>query len=250
MKTLKVLSALLSYPTENLRAARAELTDVIERESVLPKVERKALHNLMEDIASGDLMDLQERYLLLFDRTRSLSLHLFEHVYGESRDRGQAMVDLIKLYEDGGYTPVISELPDFLPLFLEYASTREPAEAIDLLGQPAHIFAALRERLRKRSSPYEAVFASLVALSKTKPDASMIARLLAEPDPEPDDLEALDAAWAEEEVLFGPGAAADNCGKDSLAAKIRQARRPAPGLDVTPSRPIVTHSGNAARPGA
>lgn len=249
MKTLKVLSSLLSYPTEELRAARAELADVMERESVLPKIERMALLKLLDDIASGDLMDLQERYLLLFDRTRSLSLHLFEHVYGESRDRGQAMVDLIKLYEDGGYTPVISELPDFLPLFLEFASTRTPAEAIELLGQPAHIFAALRERLRKRNSTYESVFASLVALSKVKPDAGMIARLLAEPDPEPDDLEALDVAWAEEEVLFGPGAAADNCGKDSLAAKIRQARRPAPGLDSTPSRPIVTHSGTAARPG-
>ncbi len=106
---------------------------------------------------------LQERYVLLFDRTRSLSLHLFEHVHGESRDRGQAMVDLIKVYEDGGYSPTASELPDFLPLFLEFASTRRPAEAIELIGQPAHVFAALGERLRKRKSPYTAVFAALIA---------------------------------------------------------------------------------------
>ena len=81
----------------------------------------------------------------------------------------------------------------------------------------------------------------------------MIARLLAEPDPEPDDLEALDAAWAEEEVLFGPGAAADACGKDGLSAKLRQARRPAPGLETAPGsgpRTSFTYAGNATRPGA
>ena len=113
MKTLKVLSALLSYPTEELLAARDELIGVLEREAVLPRAERRALALLIDDIAAGDLMDMQERYILLFDRTRALSLHLFEHVHGESRDRGQAMVDLIKVYEDGGYkvvevTPVMS----------------------------------------------------------------------------------------------------------------------------------------------
>ncbi len=253
MKTLKVLSALLSYPTQELLAARGELIEVIEREGVLPGTERAAVKRLIDGLADGDLMDLQERYILLFDRTRALSLHLFEHVHGESRDRGQAMVDLIKVYEDGGYTPTVTELPDFLPLFLEYAATRSPAEAVELIGQPAHVFAALRERLRKRSSPYEAVFAALGKLSKVKPDAAMIARLLAEPDPEPDDLEALDAAWAEEEVLFGPGAAAEDCGKDTLSAKLRQARRPAPGLEPVPGarpRTQITYSGVSPRTGA
>jgi nitrate reductase delta subunit len=252
MKTLKVLSALLCYPSEELLAARDELLGVLEREAVLPAAERRALALLIDDIASGDLMDMQERYILLFDRTRALSLHLFEHVHGESRDRGQAMVDLIKVYEDGGYTPTVTELPDFLPLFLEYAATRPAAEAIELIGQPGHVFAALRERLRKRSSPYEAVFSALARLSQARPDAAMIERLLAEPDPEPDDLEALDAAWAEEEVLFGPGAAED-CGKDTLSAKLRQARRPAPGLEPAPAagpRMTVTHSGIATRTGA
>ena len=82
---------------------------------------------MIDDLAGGDLYDLQERYVLLFDRTRSLSLHLFEHVHGESRDRGQAMVDLLKLYEEGGFTPTATELPDFLPLFLEYAVDARPA---------------------------------------------------------------------------------------------------------------------------
>ncbi len=253
MKTFKVLSALLSYPTAELVAAGDELKTVLNAEAVLPKSAITEIAGLIDDLASGDLLDVQERYILLFDRTRSLSLHLFEHVHGESRDRGQAMVDLIKLYEDGGYTPTISELPDFLPLFLEYASTLKPDAAIELVSQPAHVFAALLERLKKRQSPYGSVFAALVGLSESKPDKAILARLLAEPDPEPDDLEALDAAWAEEEVLFGPGAAAEDCGIDSLAAKLRQVRRPAPGMPPSPAdahKPVITHSGTAANSGA
>ncbi len=253
MKTLKVLSALLSYPTADLIAATGELASVLDRERLLPKTERSALQVLIDDLAACDLLDAQERYILLFDRTRSLSLHLFEHVHGESRDRGQAMVDLIKVYEDGGYTPTTKELPDFLPLFLEFASTRSPAEALALIGQPAHVFAALRERLKKRTSPYQAPFSCLVRLADAKPDAETLARLLAEPDPEPDDLEALDAAWEDEEVLFGPGAASDACGKDGLASKLRQAGRPAPGV-ARPAAPRqqtqFTHSGKLTRPGA
>jgi nitrate reductase delta subunit len=231
MKTLKVLSALLTYPSDDLIAAGPELKAALAKEALLPPEHLAAVQSLIDDIVGRDLFDAQERYILLFDRTRSLSLHLFEHVHGESRERGQAMVDLIKLYEDGGYTPTARELPDFLPLFLEYAAIRTPAEAIDLIGQPGHVLAALKERLAKRGSPYAAVFAALVALSNSKLDEAALAALRAESDPEPDDLEALDAAWEEEEVTFGPGAAKGDCGIDSLAAKLRQARRPAPGLE-------------------
>ena len=250
MKTLKVLSALLTYPTPELLQASDELKAVLRREGVLRKHALDGVLALIDALGDGDLFDAQERYILLFDRTRSLSLHLFEHVHGESRDRGQAMVDLIKLYEDGGFTPTISELPDFLPLFLEFASVLPPEAALELIGQPGHVFAALSERLGKRSSPYRAVFEALVALSKAKLDEAALAALRAEPDPEPDDLEALDAAWAEEEVSFGPAAAADDCGIDSLAAKLRQARRPAPGLEPVPGagpRTIHTHSTTAPR---
>jgi nitrate reductase delta subunit len=236
MKTLKVLSALLTYPSEELQAAALELKAVLQAEAVLPRSHLARVVDLIDDLATRDLFDAQERYILLFDRTRTLSLHLFEHVHGESRDRGQAMVDLLRVYEDAGYSPMPSELPDFLPLFLEFASTRPPAEAIELIGQPGHVLAALRERLAKRKSPYEAVLAALVALSKAKLNPAQLDALCSEPDPEPDDLEALDAAWEEEEVSFGPAAASAACGKDTLAAKIRQARRPAPGI-VTSSRP-------------
>jgi len=245
MKTLKVLSVLLTYPSDELIAATGELATALDREKLLPPKERAGVQALLDDLAGGDLIEAQERFILLFDRTRSLSLHLFEHVHGESRDRGQAMVDLIRIYEEGGFTPTPRELPDFVPLFLEYAATRAPAEAIELIGQPAHVFAALRERLAKRASPYAAVFAGLLALAKARPDKQILARLLSEPDPEPDDLAALDAAWEEEEVLFGPGAASENCGVDSLAAKLRQARRPAPGLEPVPGsgpRTLLTSS--------
>jgi nitrate reductase molybdenum cofactor assembly chaperone NarJ/NarW len=233
MKTLKVLSALLTYPTPELVEAAEELKSVLRSEAILPPRHQQDLFQLIDEIAVGDLYDMQERYTLLFDRTRSLSLHLFEHVHGESRDRGQAMVDLLKLYEDAGHTPTASELPDFLPLFLEFAATRQPADALELVGQPGHVFAALKERLSKRKSSYEAVFDALIALSKAKLDEAALMALRAEPDPEPDDLEALDAAWEDEEVTFGPGSAAA-CGKDGLAAKLRQARRPAPGIEPTP----------------
>lgn len=245
MKTLKVLSVLLTYPTPELLEAADELKAVLRREGVLKRKALDDVLSLIDALGEGDLFDAQERYILLFDRTRSLSLHLFEHVHGESRDRGQAMVDLIKVYEDGGFTPTISELPDFLPLFLEFASIQPPEAALELIGQPGHVFAALAERLARRSSPYRAAFAALVAVSKAKLDAAALAALRTEPDPEPDDLEALDAAWAEEEVRFGPGAAADDCGKDSLSAKLRQARRPAPGLEPIPGagpRTTFTHS--------
>ncbi|MEZ5855875.1 MAG: nitrate reductase molybdenum cofactor assembly chaperone [Hyphomicrobiaceae bacterium] len=230
MKTLKVLSALLSYPTRDLQLASGELKAVLHSEAVLPRRHLASVVAFIDDLASRDILDAEERYVLLFDRTRSLSLHLFEHVHGESRDRGQAMVDLLKVYEDAGYSPTATELPDYLPLFLEFASTRPPAEALELVGQPGHVLAALRERLAKRRTPYEAVLAALVALAKVRLDSAQLTALRSEPDPEPDDLEALDAAWKEEEVVFGPGAASD-CGVDGLAARLRQARRPAPGID-------------------
>ncbi|MFO1158585.1 MAG: nitrate reductase molybdenum cofactor assembly chaperone [Reyranellaceae bacterium] len=231
MKTLRALAALLSYPTPELVEAAHEIREVIDREAVLPAAESAALGRLIGELAAGDLFDLQERYGLLFDRTRSLSLHLFEHVHGESRDRGQAMVDLLKLYEEGGYTPTASELPDFLPLFLEYASILEPRAAIELIGQPANVIAALRERLAKRGSSYEAVMSALLALSRARLDQATLALLRAEPDPEPDDLEALDAAWTEQEVRFGPGTSAnDGCAIDGLADRLRAAQRAADGV--------------------
>ena len=238
-KTLKVLSALLTYPTAALVDAVPELAEALESEGLVPPAARRALDVLLEELVTHDLYDLQECYVLLFDRTRALSLHLFEHVHGESRDRGQAMVDLKAVYERAGLQPATSELPDYLPLFLEFLATRPMAEALDLLAEPAHIIAALAERLAKRGSSYQGVFQALVALAKADPRSPEVARLLATPDPDAADLEALDAGWEEEEVTFGPAALA--CGKDGLIAKLRAGRRPAPGIEpLTAQRPVVT----------
>ena len=152
IKALKAFSALLSYPTAELQQAAGEISETIEAETAIPVSVRDRLHKLLTELAADDIYDLQERYTLLFDRTRSLSLHLFEHVHGESRDRGQAMIDLKAQYEKANLFMGAAELPDFLPLFLEFLSTLPAQEASDMLGQPAHILAAMAERLRKRGS--------------------------------------------------------------------------------------------------
>lgn len=232
-RTFKALSMLLSYPTEELQRNAAALRDAIGREGLLTGQARRALNPLLEQLARTDLYDLQERYVLLFDRTRSLSLHLFEHVHGESRDRGQAMIDLKGQYEQAGLFMSAAELPDFLPLFLEYLSALPARQACETLGQPAHIFAAMAERLRKRQSPYEAVFRALIALAAAKPKDDAVSALLELPDPDATDLAALDAAWEDAPVNFGPG---DGC-KDGLIARVRGALRPAPDMPRPVPRP-------------
>ncbi len=227
-KTFKALSALLTYPTAELQQAATDIGAVLAVEQHVSARIRADLQRLVDELAGGDLYDLQERYVLLFDRTRSLSLHLFEHVHGESRDRGQAMIDLKAQYEEADLAMSAAELPDFLPLFLEFLATRPLKDACETLGQPAHILAALAERLRKRQSAYEAVFRALVALSAAKPKDEEVSALLQLPDPEPTDLAALDAAWEDEPVNFGPGSG-DGC-KDGLIARVRGGMRPAPDM--------------------
>jgi nitrate reductase delta subunit len=232
MRTFRVLSALLKYPTEGLIDAAPEFLAVLDAEKLVPSACCGCLDSLIEEIAVGEVYDLQERYGLLFDRSKTLALHLFEHVHGESRDRGQAMVDLKAMYENGGLIIAANELPDYVPLFLEFLSTRPVKEARDLLGQTAHIFAALAERLGRRQSSYKAVFDALVAISAEAPRRDIVDELLKTPDADPMDLVALDAAWEEEEVRFGPGTQGQGaCGHEGLIAKLRHARRavgPAP----------------------
>lgn len=206
-KTFKVLSLLLTYPEEEIQEAAEEMKQILAREKLVPANCLAGLNFLLEELAEGDLYDLQERYLLLFDRSRSLSLHLFEHIHGESRDRGQAMVDLAEHYAEHGLEPSAKELPDFLPLFLEFLSTRPLPEALELLEQPLHVIAALGERLRKRKSVYAWVMLALEGIATGKPSKAALDELLAAPDDDPADLEALDRAWEDEPVTFGPGAA-------------------------------------------
>lgn len=213
-KTFKILAALLTYPTVEIQEAVDDFLPLLKEEALLPAVFVKRLSPLITEYRERDLLDLQERYVLLFDRTRSLSLHLFEHVHGESRDRGQAMVDLKAMYEDKGLLIDSTELPDFLPLFLEFLSILPCEEALELLQEPAHVIAAVGERLAKRDSSYAAVLGALGQLAGPA-DPKVIEALRAEPDDDPDDLEALDEAWEAEQVTFGPGSPEDGCPKVS-----------------------------------
>src|SRR5690606_38327937 len=106
-----------------------------------------------------------------FDRSPAHSLHLFEHVHGESRDRGQAMVDLLQQYRSNGFEPAAAELPDHVPLFLEYLSLLEPAAAELLLGEAIHVLAAIGDRLGRNDSPYAVVFTVLRSLTQVEPRA-------------------------------------------------------------------------------
>jgi nitrate reductase delta subunit len=223
--TFRALSALLTYPSAELCAGAPEIAEAIASERLVPAASAAALQPLLDDLGSRDLFELQERYVELFDRTRRLSLHLFEHVHGESRDRGQAMVDLAALYESGGLVLAANELPDYLPLFLEYLSTRPLEEALNLLSETVHILGALEERLAARNSPYAAVLAAIRGMAGVSLTASGDDDLL---DPVSGDLAALDAEWEETAVTFGPGSGAmDGCSTERLQTRLRAAHRDA-----------------------
>lgn len=195
--TLRILSALLRYPDEAVQQAVPELAGALAEDGLLSSEQRAALQPLLDTLANADLLDAQERYVGLFDRGRAVSLHLFEHVHGESRDRGQAMVDLRDRYEAQGLEITAKELPDYLPLFLEYLSVLPSAQAAEELAQPGVILSALADRLEERDTPYAAPMRILADLAGAGGEAFEIA-----PADDPDDLAALDAAWEEEQIRF------------------------------------------------
>lgn len=201
-RTFKVLAAILCYPTREICDASGDFRGVLDEEGLVTGPDLTALGELATELSGQDLYTLQERYVELFDRSRSLSLHLFEHVHGESRDRGQAMVDLKALYEQSGLEPPAKELPDFLPLFLEYLSTQELADARALLGEAVHVLDALADRLRKRESLYSSVFGALGQIADRH--AALDDAAVETPAEEDQSLEAIDKAWEEEQVVFGP----------------------------------------------
>ena len=157
-RTFKALSLILSYPSNELQVAMPEISAVLLSDTRMTTVCRRALSPLLDQLAEADIYELQEAYVGLFDRSRTLSLNLFEHVHGESRDRGGAMVSLVETYREAGFDPATSELPDHLPVLLEFLSLRPDEEAKDTLADAAHIFSALSTRLDRRESTYGAVF--------------------------------------------------------------------------------------------
>ncbi|WP_090271171.1 nitrate reductase molybdenum cofactor assembly chaperone [Thalassovita taeanensis] len=224
-RTLKALSLTLSYPSAELQGAMPEIGAVLGADPRIAPDTRAALQALADGLGRGDLFDVQESYVMLFDRSRTLSLNLFEHVHGESRDRGGAMVSLIETYRGGGFEPATSELPDHLPVLLEFLASRPASEARETLADAAHILDALGVRLVRRESGYAAVFEALKQLSGAKADAEAVAEMLAHPDDDPTDLAALDAVWEETEVTFGPD---PNAGCPQVRDMLAQMDKPAP----------------------
>ncbi len=231
MLAAKALAGLLLYPDRALIDALPEIAAIL-REAGLPERDRDGVVAFCEGMAATDLLDAQATYIALFDRTPSLSLYLFGHVHGDSRERGQAMADLVADYNRMGLELTGDELPDFIPVFLEFASLHGEADARSLIGEIADVVALLAERLERRDSPYAAVLRAVEALGGRRADRETVEARLAEADPA-DTPEALDAQYEEAPVDFMEPVAADSpCSK---AAALVQAfsRDPPPRTPQT-----------------
>ena len=190
--TLRVLAKLLGYPSAELRAHLPDLREALAGERALGSARRAELEALIESLARTPALDVEAAYVELFDRGRSTSLHLFEHVHGDSRDRGPAMVDLAQTYEKAGLYLGPHELPDYLPVVLEFASTQPPREARAFLAEMVHILQAIFSALQQRGSAYASVLGALVELAGEKAHA---VKVTAD--------EPIDDSWAEPAAFDG-----------------------------------------------
>jgi nitrate reductase delta subunit len=214
MSTLKTLSALLSYPTPELKAALPEIAQHLGRDKRLSRRDHAGLGDLLGELMTVDLLDAQERYVEVFDRGRATALHLFEHVHGESRDRGQAMVDLQNVYAQAGFELATHELPDYLPAMLEFLSHRPAAEVQDMLGDCAHILRAIGEALQSRASRYSAVFGALL---------SLVGEAGLDPAADPAPEASLDEEWAEPPAFDGLGCGSSQPPQKSVIKIVKRA---------------------------
>ena len=189
-KSLRVLALLLGYPDAELRGHLPDLRAALHAERALSASRLAELDALIATLGRKAVLEVESDYVELFDRGRATSLHLFEHVHGDSRDRGPAMIDLTKTYEQAGLFLGENEMPDFVPVVLEFTSTLEPRQAREFLGEMAHIFNAIFAALQKRESPYACVLGALLELAGEK--ASPVEVVADEP---------IDAIW-EEPVVF------------------------------------------------
>ena len=191
-RALRVLAYLLGYPDLTMRTQLPEVRAAIEDDRAIPRTRRVELLRLVDRLLEDDGLDSESAYVALFDRGRSTSLHLFEHVHGDSRDRGPAMIDLVKTYEGAGLHLGSSEMPDYLPVFLQYVSTQPPREARASLAEIAHIVNRIFAALADRNSAYASVFGAVLELAGEKAHAVKL------PEEEP-----LDATWDEPAAFAG-----------------------------------------------
>lgn len=218
MIELLVISRLLEYPDAALWQHQDEVFEALASSAKLDKEDAQKLGVFLRDLTAQDLLDVQANYSELFDRGRATSLLLFEHVHGESRDRGQAMVDLMNQYEQHGLQLDSRELPDHLPLYLEYLAQLPESESIGGLQDIAPILALLSARLTQRESRYAVLFDTLLKMAHSEVDSDKVAEKIAD-EARDDTPQALDAVWEEEQVKFF---ADQGCGESEIAAHQRR----------------------------
>lgn len=222
MSTLKIFAALLHYPDEQLQEHADELATALCAEQMITGPRLDAIQRFIEWVRDTDLLDLQAEYVETFDRGRSRSLYLYEHVHGESRDRGPAMVELAQVYRTHGFEIATVELPDYLPLFLEFLASLPMEEALGWLEDVGHVLQLLHARLIGRGSRFAVLFEPLVRLAGLAPEAAVQEQVAKE---KPDDTpEALDRAWAEEPVTFGQEGGCDSNRQASAAQQTSTAQ--------------------------
>ena len=188
--SLRVLARLLSYPDAELRNDLSDMHTALHNDNTVLPARLAELDALMVTLKNGNALENEADYVEVFDRGRATSLHLFEHVHGDSRDRGPAMIDLAQTYEKAGLYLGPGEMPDYLPVVLEFVSTQPPKEARAFLGEMAHIFNAIFSALEQRQSAYASVLGALLELAGETAHAVKVV-----PD------EPIDTAW-EEPVVF------------------------------------------------
>jgi len=200
MLTYRVLSALLSYPTPELKAAAPEAMRILGEDKLLQGEQFEGVCTFIDWLLNTPQLDVEAAYIDAFDRGRSTSLHLFEHIHGESRARGEAMLRLLLRYRAHGLELEAAELPDFLPLFLEFLSTRSAHEAAKHLAEVSDIISLIGRRLAKRRAPHAAVLEAIASLAERA--GRNASELPDENEGRDDTPAALDAAWEEAPVTF------------------------------------------------
>lgn len=227
MRLLKLLSVLLDYPRDELWLHREELLAAAEDRAALPPRRIAELRAFIEALLARDPLDAQSEWLRYFDRGRTMSLLLFEHIHGDSRDRGQAMVDLVETYRRQGFELSRKELPDYLPLLLEYLSQQPEAEIRDWLRHIAHIIALLAARAAERGSPHALALTILCELADGQADSGRL-RERARAESRDDSPEAMDRLWEEEAVRFGTPAVPETQRADPVTNGMSMVRQVQP----------------------
>lgn len=164
MRIYSVLSRLLDYPDAETKANLGLIREAVAGEKGLSESEREAILGVVTWMEGSELLTLQGNYVDTFDHTPEHSLHLTHHSFGESRERGPALVELGEHYKSNGLQAVDGELPDFLPLILEYVSLLDEMQTRVFLGETADVLALLAENLEKADSPY----APLIRIIETR----------------------------------------------------------------------------------